>query len=82
MRGQLYTLCTTNKLGIRFEAIKADSVKITIIWDVIQCSLVDKYQRFRETFCIHVQGRRVKIKEAVLPQRRYLSTNLYNLYEV
>jgi hypothetical protein len=28
-------------------------VKITDVWDVTPCSLVDRYGRFGETYCIH-----------------------------
>jgi hypothetical protein len=77
-----HTLCTINKLGMRFDAITVDSDKTTIIWNLMPCSLVDRYQGFRETFRIHVQSIRVRIKVAVLSQRRYLSAKLYILSEV
>jgi hypothetical protein len=35
------------------------SVKITVIWDVLSCSLVDIHQCFRQMSCLHLQDRRV-----------------------
>lgn len=34
---------------------------ITIIWDVMPCSLVDLYHHFEGTYCLHLQIRRVKL---------------------
>lgn len=31
-------------------------VKTTFFWNGIQCSTTDRYQYFRETYCLHVQG--------------------------
>jgi hypothetical protein len=38
----------------------AVSIKITVSWNVTQCSLVDTYQCFRRIYCFHRQGRKVK----------------------
>jgi hypothetical protein len=32
-------------------------LKITILWDLMSCSLVDGYQGFRGMYCLHLQGR-------------------------
>jgi hypothetical protein len=33
------------------------SVMIVMFWDIMLCSLVDKYQYLRETCCLQVQSR-------------------------
>jgi hypothetical protein len=38
-------LCKINKLRIGFEFLMAESIKITIICGVVQCSLVPTFQR-------------------------------------
>jgi hypothetical protein len=38
-------------------------MKNTTFYDVIPCSLVEIYQRFGETYCIHLQLRRVNNSE-------------------
>jgi hypothetical protein len=35
------------------DILTASSMKITIFWDVEQCSLVEFYRRFRSTCCLH-----------------------------
>jgi hypothetical protein len=30
--------------------------KITVLWDVAPCSLVEVYRRFRGAYCLHHQG--------------------------
>jgi hypothetical protein len=42
--------------SVRFEVITAVRMKITGVWDVTQCSLVDRYQRFDVTYCLHRKG--------------------------
>jgi hypothetical protein len=32
-----------------------------LFWVVMPCRLVDRYQRFGETYCLHLQGRNVRI---------------------
>jgi hypothetical protein len=41
------------------EVITGAKMKITVFWDVSKCSLVQNYQRFRETCYLHLQGGRV-----------------------
>jgi hypothetical protein len=36
-----------NKLEVRFEVLTAASMKMTIFWVVVLCSLVEVYRRFR-----------------------------------
>jgi hypothetical protein len=42
---------------LRHEALTAANVKITILWDVTPCSLVDIYERFGGTYRIYIQSR-------------------------
>jgi hypothetical protein len=35
------------------------TLKITGVWSVTPCSLAGIYQHFTETYCVHVQGRRM-----------------------
>jgi hypothetical protein len=36
------------------------NVKIMVVWDVVPCSLVDRYQHFGETWCFHVEDGRAR----------------------
>jgi hypothetical protein len=31
-------------------------VKMTVLWDIAPCSLVEVYRRFRGAYCLHHQG--------------------------
>jgi hypothetical protein len=42
--------------NIWFEVLMAVTMDITVFRDVTPCSLTHRYQRFRETYCIHLQG--------------------------
>jgi hypothetical protein len=42
----------------KFEVFMAVDTKIRVIWDVMQCSLVDRYQSFRGTSYFHLQDSR------------------------
>jgi hypothetical protein len=42
----------------RSEVLTAVRIKITIFWDVTQCSLVNMYQYFKGICCLHFQGRK------------------------
>jgi hypothetical protein len=44
---------------VRFEVPKAMTMNIIVFWDMIQCSVVDRYQHFGETCCLHLLGKRV-----------------------
>jgi hypothetical protein len=37
----------------------AATTKNTAFWDVIPCNLVDHYQSFGRTHCLHLQGKRL-----------------------
>jgi hypothetical protein len=43
---------------VRFHVLKAVSTKMAVFWVVAPCSLVEVYQRFRRTYCLHHQGDR------------------------
>jgi hypothetical protein len=53
---------------MRFEVLTTASIPITVSWDVTPCSLVNKYQHFRGTFCPHCRGRWVRQK---VPLKRW-----------
>jgi hypothetical protein len=38
---------------VRFQVLTADIMKITVLWDVAPCSLVEVYRRFRGACCPH-----------------------------
>jgi hypothetical protein len=42
-----------------FEVLAVMNIKITVVCNVILCSSVDKYQHFRGTYCLHLQGERI-----------------------
>jgi hypothetical protein len=48
---------------MRFQVLTAASMKMTVVWDVAPCSLVEIYQRFRGSYCRHHQD--VLMMEAV-----------------
>jgi hypothetical protein len=41
---------------VGFEVLTAVSMKMAVFWVVMLCSLVEVYQRFRRTCCLHHQG--------------------------
>jgi hypothetical protein len=43
--------------SVSFEVLMVVNVKIIVFWDVTRCSLVDRYQRFTQTYCLHLQDR-------------------------
>jgi hypothetical protein len=56
----------SNSNGItdmRLENLMAVNVKITVFWDGMPCSLVDRYQCFGGTSYLQLQGRRYHIPE-------------------
>jgi hypothetical protein len=38
---------------VGFEVLMAASMKMAVFWIVALCSLVEVYQRFRGTYCLH-----------------------------
>jgi hypothetical protein len=42
-----------------YKVLTAVNMKITLFWNVIPCSLVERYQCFGRTCCFHLQIRRV-----------------------
>jgi hypothetical protein len=41
---------------VRFQVLKAGSMKMTVFWVVAPCSLVEVYQRFRGACCLNHQS--------------------------
>jgi hypothetical protein len=41
---------------VKFQVLTAAIMRMTVFWDVAQCSLVEVYRRFRGTCCLHHQG--------------------------
>jgi len=41
---------------VRFQVHKAASMKMTVVWDVVPCSLVETDLRFGGAYCLHLQG--------------------------
>jgi hypothetical protein len=52
---------TIDSYCVRFEVLTAVTVKITVFWYVTTSGLVDHYQSFEETCCLHLQGPRLLI---------------------
>jgi hypothetical protein len=53
---------------VRFEVLKAMSVKMAVFWDVAPCSLVDIDRRFIGAYCLHYRA--ASQKTDVCRQRR------------
>jgi hypothetical protein len=43
-------------LGLRFQVLKVASMKITVLLDVVTCSLVEVYRRFKGACCLQHQS--------------------------
>jgi hypothetical protein len=52
--------------NVSFEILKPVTMKVTVLWDVTPCSLVDLYPSFGGTYCHHFQGR---IKKQAPPKK-------------
>lgn len=46
---------------VMFEVLMAVTMKITVSWDVMSCSLDVRYQGFGENCCLSLQGQ-IKVK--------------------
>jgi hypothetical protein len=44
---------------MRLEVPVVANIKLIVSWMVTQCNVVGRYQRFEETCCLHLQGRRI-----------------------
>jgi hypothetical protein len=53
------TVCWINLLIVGFEVLTAVVMKSTIFWDIMPCSPLKVDQRFRGTYHLHFQGRRI-----------------------
>jgi hypothetical protein len=38
---------------VRFQALKAASVKMIVLWNIAMCSMVETDGRFRDAYCLH-----------------------------
>jgi hypothetical protein len=52
-------LTHNRKVHVRFEVLVAVSMKITAFLDVRLCDVVDHYQHFGGTCCLHFQVQRI-----------------------
>lgn len=41
---------------LRFEVFKVVSIKVTVFWDIILCSVADSHEYFRGTSCLQLQA--------------------------
>jgi hypothetical protein len=41
---------------VRFQFLKTASVKMTVFWDAVPCSVLEVYLRFRDAYCLYHQG--------------------------
>jgi hypothetical protein len=46
----------TDYFLVRFEVLRSVKMTMLFFWVVTPCRLVDRYQRFGETYCLHLQG--------------------------
>jgi hypothetical protein len=49
---------------VRFQVLKATSIKMAVFWDVAPCSLIDNGRRFRGTYCLHRRSVSTRLHEA------------------
>jgi hypothetical protein len=42
---------------MRLEVPTAVTIKITVVWDVMLCNAVDRYQRFERICCLHLESK-------------------------
>jgi hypothetical protein len=53
VESDFFTAYTVLNTIVGFEVLTAVSTKIAVFWVVATCSLVEVYQRFRGTCCLH-----------------------------
>jgi hypothetical protein len=65
---------------MQFQVLTVASMKITIFWDVALCSLVEVYQHFRGSYCLHhhrpVVGKDIPDYMAQHPRRQSSSMKI------
>jgi hypothetical protein len=44
---------------VGFDVLTSVTVKIIVLWDVMACSVLEVYQCFGGTYCLHLQGQRL-----------------------
>jgi hypothetical protein len=60
---------------VGFEVLTAASMKMAVFWVVAPCSLVEVYERFGGTCCLHHQG------DALMMEAARTSETLVNFYQ-
>jgi hypothetical protein len=40
---------------VRFQVLSEANIKMTVLWDIVPCSLVEVDRRFRSPYCLHYQ---------------------------
>jgi hypothetical protein len=60
---------------VKFVPYKMFQMMMMIFWVLTPCRLVARCQRFGETYCLHLQGWR--LRQYVSPQRWHLATNIH-----
>jgi hypothetical protein len=48
--------CTKQVQNVRLEVLTALKMTVLFFWVVTPCRLIGRYQRFGETYCLHLQG--------------------------
>jgi hypothetical protein len=54
---KINSFCSDHMLKVRFQVLTAVSIKMTVFWYVVPCSLVEVYRRLRCAYCLHRQGK-------------------------
>jgi hypothetical protein len=42
--------------SVRFQILKAATMKMAVFWDAVPCSLIETDRRFRHSYCLHHQS--------------------------
>jgi hypothetical protein len=59
---------------IRFEVLTAINTRVTFLWNMTQCSLVNTFQYCKTNFCLRSYIITCSWRQQVIPKIRYLST--------